>query len=44
MRSVREVTSGESQISNKAGDTGSACVETEEVEVFGYNPVALPWE
>lgn len=44
MRSVGEVTSGESQISNKAGDTGSACAETGEGEVFGYNPMGLPQE
>lgn len=44
MRSAGEVASGESQISNKAGDTGSACAETGEMEVFGYNPMGLPWE
>lgn len=42
MRSVGKVASGESQISNKAGDTGSPCAETGEMEVFGYNPMGLP--
>lgn len=42
MRSVGKVASGESQISNKAGDTGSPCAETGEMEVFGYNPTGLP--
>lgn len=44
MRSAGEVASGDSQISNKAGDTRSACAETGEMEVFGYNPMERPWE
>lgn len=38
MMSAGEIASGESQISNTAGDTGSACAETVEMEVFGYKP------
>ena len=36
--------SGKSQLSNKAGDRGSACSETWEMEAFVSCPVGLPGE
>ena len=39
-----EVASGKSQLSNKAGDRGSACAGTGEMEAFVFRPVGLQGE